>query len=233
MLERSLDDGVLTITLDDGRRNAITPELCTALTAALDDAGDAQAVVLAGRPGAFSAGLDLGIMQTGDRVAIEELLRAVGAALMRLWTEPRPTVAAATGHALAGGTLLALACDHIVAAEDGAWGLIETTVGLELPEFAITLARHRLRTERFEQLLLTGARLPADAACEVGYVDEVLPADAVVDRAREHARQLAQLPGHAYGGSKARLRGADARAVLDGLAADVTALIDAFPGVAR
>lgn len=225
MLHTERTDGVLTVTLDDGKRNAITTDTCRALVDVLDDAGDASAIVLAGREGAFSAGLDRSVLLSENREDATQLLVAVGRCLMRLWTDPRPTIAAATGHALAGGTLLALACDHTVAADDGAWGLIETQIGLELPVFAITLARHHVRTDRFEDLLLPGARLDAATAVEVGFADEVLPPEQVLDRARQRATERAALPTRAYAGTKRRLRQADADAVLAGLEADIDALL--------
>lgn len=225
MLHTERTDGVLTVTLDDGKRNAITPETCQALIDVLDDAGDASAIVLAGRDGTFSAGLDRDALLGGGRDSAAQLLVAFGHCLMRWWTDPRPTVAAATGHALAGGTLLALTCDHAVAAEGGAWGLIETQVGVELPVFAITLARHHVRNDRFEDLLLPGVRVDATTAVEVGFADEVHPGDQVLDRAKEHAAQLAALPASAYAGTKRRLRQVDADAVLAGLDDDIDLLL--------
>ena len=228
MLHTERTDGVLTVTLDDGKRNAITPAMCQALIDVLDDAGDASAIVLTGRDGTFSAGLDRDALLGSGRASAERLLVAFGHCLMRWWTDPRPTVAAATGHALAGGTLLAMTCDQAIAAQDGAWGLVETQVGVELPVFAITLARHHLRTDRFEDLLLPGARIDAATAVEVGFADEVLPADQVLDRAVHRATELAALPARAYAGTKRRLRQADADAVLAGLDADIDALLSSW-----
>jgi enoyl-CoA hydratase/carnithine racemase len=81
-----------------------------------------------------------------------------------------------------------------------------------------------VRTDRLEDLLLPGARIDAAAAVEAGFADEVVPADQVLARAREHASGLAELPARAYAGTKRRLRGADADAVLAGLDADIAAL---------
>lgn len=225
MLTTTLTDGILTVTLDDGKRNVLTAERCAELIAVLDDNPEARGVVLAGREGAFSAGLDRSVIDAGDAAGMETLLLAVGRCLMRWWTDPRPTVAAATGHALAGGTLLAMACDHAVAAEQGWWGLIETQVGLALPVFALTLARHRVRNDRYEDLLLPGARVDASTAVEVGFADEVLPAEQVVSRAQAHAAGLADLPPRAYAATKRRLRQAAADAVLAGLETDIAELL--------
>lgn len=229
-IDRELDDtGVLTVTLDDGDKNALVPAVFEGLIAALDEEADARAVVLAGRPGILTAGLNVKWMAANGRSGVEDLLVLFGRCLMRWWTEPRPTVCAATGHAIAAGTMFAMACDHAVAADDGWWGLTETQIDFELPVFGITLARHNLRADRLEDLVLPGRRVNAATAVEAGFADEVAPADQVVARARAHAAELAGLPARAYAGTKRRLRAADADAVLAGLEADIAALTAHLP----
>ncbi len=218
------DDGILTVTLDDGDKNALVPDTFDALVRALDDHADARAVVLTGREGVLTAGLDLKWMAANGRDGTHRLLVGFGACLMRWWTDPRPTVCAAPGHAIAAGTMLAMACDHAVAAEVGWWGLLETQIDYELPEFGIVLARANVRSDRVEDLLLPGERVDAATAVEVGFADELAPPDAVADRARAHALELAELPSRAYAGTKRRLRGAAAAGVLDRLEDDIAAL---------
>jgi enoyl-CoA hydratase len=218
------DDGVLVVTMDDGDKNALTPEVFEGLIAVLDEEVDARAVVLAGRDGILTAGLNVKWMAANGRDGVEHLLVRFGRCLMRWWTDPRPTVCAATGHAIAAGTMLAMACDHAVAAEGGFWGLTETRIDFEIPEFGIALARHNVRADRVDDLLLPGARVDAATAVEVGYADELAPEPEVVARARAHAVELAQLPPRAYAGTKRRLRGAAAEAVLAGLDHDIAAL---------
>ncbi len=219
------DGGILTVTLDDGDKNTLVPETFDALIAALDDHPEAAAVLLTGRDGILSAGLDLHWMAGHGRDGVERLLIAFGTCLMRWWTDPRPTVCAAPGHAIAAGSLLALACDHAVATEGGWWGLTETRIDLEIPDFALALARANLRTDRLDDLLLPGERVPAATAVEVGFAD-VLAADQerAVALARHRVEELATLPARAYAGTKRRLRGAAAEAVLGGLEDDVMML---------
>ncbi|MBS3939497.1 MAG: enoyl-CoA hydratase/isomerase family protein [Actinobacteria bacterium] len=224
------DAGVLTVTLDDGDKNALVPETFEALMAVLDEEADARAIVLAGRPGILTAGLNVKWMAANGRGGVEDLLVLFGRCLMRWWTEPRPTVCAATGHAIAAGTMFAMACDHAVAADGSSWGLTETQIDFELPLFGIALARHNLRADRLEDLLLPGRRVDAESAVEAGFADEVTDPDQVVTRARAHAAELAALPARAYAGTKQRLRGADADAVLAGLAGDIAALTAHLPG---
>lgn len=221
------DEGVLTVVLDDGDKNTLTPEALEALIAVPDEEDEARAIVLAGREGIFSAGLDLKWMAAHGREGVVELLRLLGRCAMGWWTEPRPTVCAATGHAIAGGSILAMACDHTVAAAGHWWGLTETQIDMELPEFALALARHNLSGDRLEDLLLPGDRLDAADAAEAGFADEVVIPDDALARAQERATTLAELPARAYAANKRRLRGADADAVLDGLDADIEALTGA------
>lgn len=224
------EDGVLTLTMDDGKKNALDPAAFAAITAAFDGAGDARAIVLAGREDIFSAGLDVKFMASAGRDGVHELLTAFGRTLMRVWLEPRPTVAACTGHALAAGTMLAMACDHAVAAAGPHWwGLTETRIDFEMPHFGIALARHNVRADRLEDLILPGAQIPAEEAVAVGYADELAEPGDVVTRARTKATELAALPPDAYAGTKRRLRGMSAEAVLTGLEDDIKALLADFP----
>lgn len=227
---RELTDGVLTLTMDDGNKNALNIEAFAALTAAFDAAGDARAIILAGREGILSAGLDVKFMASASKEDMHQLLVRLGRTLMRIWTEPRPTVCAATGHAVAAGTMLAMACDHAVAAEgDFRWGLTETRIDFQMPHFGLALARHNVRNDRLDDLILPGALVDASTAVQVGYADELAAPGDVVARARERAAELAELPSQAYAGTKARLRGIAADAVLNGLTDDIAELLRTFP----
>lgn len=225
-LVRDLDDGILTLTMDDGAKNAFDPDAFDAVLAAFEDAGeDVRAFVITGRPGVLTAGLNVKFMASAGREGVRDLLTRFGRTWMRVWTEPRPTVLAATGHCLAAGTMLAMACDHAVAAEgEYAWGLTETQIDFELPDFGLALARANMRRDRYEDLLLPGRRVgPADAV-ECGFADELAPEDQVLARAREVAHALAALPPRAYAGTKRRLRQDTAEAVLTNLDGDIDAL---------
>lgn len=211
---RSVTDGVATLQLDDGKVNALDIAALQAIDLALDGCANDRAVVLAGRDGVFSAGLDRRLLD-GSADDLRALAAALTRTTVRLWTEPRPVVAAATGHAIAAGTILALACDHVIATEgDFRWGLNETAIGLVLPRWVVDLARANLRADRLERLLLPGRLVTAREAVDVGFADELAPADEIVDRAVTRALALAELPRAAYAANKYRLRGAAADAAL-------------------
>jgi len=218
------EDGVLDVQLDDGGPNVLRPEVCDALAAALAEHPDAP-VLLRGRDGMFSAGLDLRWMVSHPPTELGALLRACGRMLMTVWTHPRPVVVAATGHAIAAGTMLAMAGDHVVAAEGGAWGLNETTNGMEIPRFGIDLATARLAPRDLDVLLVAGRRIDAARAVTVGMADELSPPAEVLTRAEGTLAELAALPAAAYAGNKHRLRGRRATQVLRELDTDVDALV--------
>jgi enoyl-CoA hydratase len=217
-------DGVLDVQLDDGGPNVLRPEVCDTLASALT-AHPAAPVLLRGRDGMFSAGLDLRWMVSHPPEEIGVLLRACGRMLMTVWTHPRPVVVAATGHAIAAGTMLAATGDHVVAADGGAWGLNETTNGMEIPRFGIELAASRLTPRDLDVLLITGERIDAERAVSVGFADVHCAPDATLTLAEERLASLAALPATAYAGNKLRLRAARAERVLAALDGDVDGLV--------
>ena len=225
-LRTSREDGVTLLALDHGKVNALDLELFDALEAGLDGAGD-DPVVIAGRPGMFSAGLDVKAL-AGDQDAVRDLLVRFGRTMHRIWLEPRPVVAAATGHAIAGGTILAMCCDHAVAARgEFGWGLIETTIGFPMPAWILAIARGNVRADRLDDLLLPGRRVGPEEAVEVGFADALADPDDVLARALERARELAALPRATYAETKRRLRGPASDAGLAGLEADLDAALSA------
>jgi enoyl-CoA hydratase len=219
------EDGVLVVTLDDGGPNVLRPDVLDELRTTFEQHPDAP-VLMTGRAGTFSAGLDLRWMAAHGPDDLGTLLRACGRALVAVWTHPRPVVIAATGHAVAAGTMLAMAGDHVVAAEDGVWGLNETRNGMEIPRFGIELAAMRLGPRDLAALLIPGERVDAARAVAVGMADELAASDQVVTRAAHRLSELAALPAAAYAGNKRRLRAAVAQRILDELDADVDGLTE-------
>jgi enoyl-CoA hydratase len=222
-------DGVALITMDDGKVNAVGLPLLAAVDDALDRAeAEGRAIVLMGRPRTFSAGFDMATM-TGGLEGARELLVAGAHLLMRLYGFPRPVVAACTGHALAAGALLLLACDTRVGAR-GPFkiGLNEVAIGLRLPWFGIELARDRISKRHLTQVVGQASVKDPDGALAVGFLDSLSAPEDVRGDALAAATALAALPPKAYAGTKERLRGATLRAVLDTLDADMADIGQAF-----
>lgn len=224
-VKRSERDGIATLRLDDGKLNVLTTERFEKIDAAFDDCAEDAAIVLTGRDGCFTAGLDTKTLEELDADGLRELISTFGRTWMRIWLEPRPVVAAVTGHAIAAGTMLAMACDHAVAAQgDFKWGLTETRIGFPLPEFAVALARANVRTDRLEDLLLPGEVVTPDTAVEAGFADGLAaPAD-TLDTATARAGTLAELPRETYAATKRRLRGQAADNALASLNDDLDVL---------
>jgi enoyl-CoA hydratase len=219
-------DGIAVLTMDDGKANAFDLDAFAALDAAFDACADAAAVVLAGRPGFFSGGLNLKTMAALDAQGMLELLVRFGRTMHRIWLEPRPVVAAVTGHAVAGGTILSMCADHAVAADgEFRWGLTETTIGFAMPEWIITIARGNVRSDRLDDLVLPGAVVGPAEAVAVGYADALAAPEAVLDAALERARALAGLPGATYAATKRRLRGAPSHAAVAGIVEDLSGML--------
>ncbi len=203
-------EGIRLITMDDGKANAVShamlDELEPALQAAETDAA-VKAVVLAGRPGMFSGGIDLAVLRSGDLDRAKALGQRAGGLVPVIYGFAKPFVAAATGHAIGMGAVLLLAADHRVGANGGfRIGLNETAIGVDLPYFASELALARLNSAQLTAAAL-GARIydPADAV-EAGFLDEVCAAKAAVATAVARARGLAAHPQAVYARNKRRLR---------------------------
>jgi len=223
IVDYRLDGSVAAVTFDDGKANAYSHEALDAIAASLDRAEqEATTVLLAGRPGRFSAGFDLSVMTSGD-----EPMRALvshGAELMlRLFTFPMPVVAACTGHALAAGALVLLSCDVRIGA-DGPFklGLNEVAIGMGLPHFAVELARYRMPPSSFDTVLL-GRTFEPQAAVAAGLLDIVVPADELLAAATAHAQELSQLSTGAVAHSKRLARQPLADEIRGRLAADMAA----------
>jgi enoyl-CoA hydratase len=203
----TVDDAVAVIAIDDGKMNAVTDELIAGVHAGLDRAAaDASAVLIHGNAKALSAGFDLKVMQGGDVDAMAKLVGDGGEMLLRLFRHPQPTVVAVTGHALAAGALLVLACDTRIGTPGTAKiGLNETAIGLALPDFAIELATARLSKRYLTRAAIQAEIFDPEGAVAAGYLDRL--ADDCVGAATAEAEALAQLPAAAYAGTKRSLRG--------------------------
>lgn len=208
-LTYELRDNVASITMDDGKVNAVTPALAEELMAAIARAEtEAGAILLAGREGKFCAGFDLKTIQGGDSAAASALLNQGGAVALRLMESPLPTIALCTGHALAMGALLLLACDTRIGVEGNfKIGLNETAIGMPLPVFGVEIPRVRLANNALTAAVVQSRLYDPVAAVSAGYLDMALPASDAAEQALQVARQLGGLPGKAYAANKRSVLG--------------------------
>lgn len=218
------DEGVSTITFDDGKANVLSVAMLNELNEALDRAEqDKGIVVLVGRPGMFSGGFDLKVFQQGG----EELLAMLegGAHIAeRLQRFPQPVVAACTGHAIAMGVFLLLSCDYRIGAE-GEFRICanEVEIGLTVPHFAIETCRQKLTPSAFHRAINTAEPFSGENAVAGGFLSETIAPEKLIERAREKAKQWQNLKLEAYRTTKARALEQHFRTLQDAISKDAVA----------
>jgi enoyl-CoA hydratase len=206
-IKYALLDGIATITLDDGKRNALSPQVFRELYAALDRAEQDQAIViLTGRDEVFSAGFDLKVMKRGGMDALRML--GLGYSLTaRVMAYPYPVITACNGHVLAMGVFLMLSTDYVIGCEgDFKISANEVALGLTMPRVAAAMLRHRLTPAAFQRAVVLSEYFPVAAAREAGFFDELVPSAELLARATERAKQFASLDMRAHAASKRRIR---------------------------
>jgi len=206
-LNYTLDNDIALLAFDDGKANAIGHEFMDAMDEALSRAEtEAKAVIISGREGLFSAGFDLKEIQKGGDAA-RAILSKGSAMFYRLYAYPRPVVAACTGHAIAAGAFMLLACDNRIGAK-GAFqiGLNETSINATFPVFAIELAQTRLAPAYLTRAFIQSELFTPEMAVGAGFLDTITDPNSVLAEARRLARHLATLPADAYAKNKQDIR---------------------------
>jgi enoyl-CoA hydratase len=222
----TMEGTTAVVQMDDGKANALGDTMIDALVAALDRAEkEASAIVLAGRAERFSAGFDMRVMMSGPAAAVALLKHGVEL-LLGFYGTPLPVVVACTGHALAGGALLLLTGDTRIGAA-GAFkiGLNEVAIGIPVPHLAMEFARDRLSPLELTRATLHAHIYAPDEAVTAGYLDRVVPAAELLDRAKEEAARLGSLSRVAYSATKQLLRRPTIDRIRTALDADLARLL--------
>jgi enoyl-CoA hydratase len=216
MIERSQDDGILTLRLAHGKASLLDVELLDALLRKLDGvADDVQAIILTGTGSIFSAGVDLVRLTKEGAEYVRRFLPLLSRFMRTLFAFPRPVVAAANGHAIAGGCLIVLAADgRLMADGGGRIGIPELLVGVPFPAAPLEVVRFVVPRDKVQSLIYTGKTMSPQEALAAGLVDEVVARDNLLARAGEIAQQFAQIPPPVYRLTKQSLR-ADALERID------------------
>jgi enoyl-CoA hydratase len=226
-----LQDRVALITIDDGKANAISHPIAAGIHDALEKAKtEAGAVVLAGRPGRFSAGFDLSVM-TSSPEAARNLLKAGADIAIEIHEFPMPVVIASTGHALAMGAILLMSADVRIGAEGNyKIGLNEVAIGMPVPKFAVELARTSLSNAAFTAAVNLATVYDPAGAVNAGYLDQVVADDTVLSTALAHASELAErLDAYAFALTRTNCRGASLDLIRSGLVADIATFVVKVP----
>lgn len=204
MIETTDEAGVAVLRMSRGPVNALDLELLTALPEALAAVADAPAVVLTGAGRCFSAGVDLKRIVDGGPAYLADFLPALSTAALALFEHPRPTVAAVNGHALAGGCVLAAACDlRLMSA--GTIGLTELAAGVAFPTVPLEIMRHAAG-RAIDLMVLTARTADPAAAHAAGLVHQVLAPAELAGTAIRRATELTAAPREVYALAKAQLQ---------------------------
>ena len=199
---------IATLTMDDGKANALAPAMSAGLSAGLDRAAkEAKAVVIRGRPGVLCGGYDLKIIR-GDDDALKAKMRDMGTEVMlRLYQSPQPIIFACTGHGVAAGAILLMAADLRIGLQgDFKIGLNETGIGLALPYVGLEFARDRLAPTELQQATVMAKLYDPVSAVAAGYLDQAVQAEAFDATVQTAAEGLAALDVEAFAETKRRLR---------------------------
>jgi enoyl-CoA hydratase len=208
-VQYTLKDHVATIRVDDGKRNALSPQVLRDISSALDRAeSDRACVIITGRESVFSAGFDLHVMKRGGVGALR-MLRAGYSLPARVLTYPYPVIAACNGHALAMGVFLMLSADYVIGSRgDFKIAANEVAIGLTMPRVAAAMLRHRLNPAAFQRAVTLSEYFDVEAARCAGFFDELVdPAD-LMTRAEACASKFQELDLRAHAASKRRIRAA-------------------------
>jgi enoyl-CoA hydratase len=201
---------VAVLTLDDGKANTFSrPQLEELDTAVRELAqSDASALVLTGRPGYLSAGLNLKVIPGLPPDELRALLAEFGEAMLRLFLFPKPVVAAVGGHALGVGAMLALCADvRLFASGPFKFGLNEVPAGLFVPTFGIELARAAVSPHLMTPLVVHGRIIDPQEALAFAVAESVHAPEALLPAALARARALGELNGNGYHLTKQYVRG--------------------------
>ena len=203
LISYHLEDGIATLTLSNGKVNAISPDVIAAFNAALDQAvTDRAVVIITGQPGILSGGYDLKVMTSGSTLA------------RRLLSHPFPVIVACPGHAVAKGAFLLLSADYRIGV-DGPFsiGLNEVQIGMTMHHAGIEIARDRLNKVALQRSVVNGEMFNPQSALTAGFLDVVVAAEELQGAALAAARQLKKINMTAHKNTKLKVR----KALLDAL----------------
>jgi len=193
LLEHGGPTAKITFNRPD-KRNAISAKMICDLLTALDELEKdrTRVVILTGAGSAFCAGMDLETLSALAQQTPQENQedsRRMARMFRRIWSFPKPMIAAVNGHALAGGCGIATLCDFTLAVPEAKFGYTEVKIGF-LPAIVSVFLTRQIGDKRARDLLLTGRLVEAKEAKELGLVTEIVPADKLMSRAGEIADQL-------------------------------------------
>ncbi|WP_122663849.1 crotonase/enoyl-CoA hydratase family protein [Pseudomonas viridiflava] len=220
LISYQLEDGIATLTLSNGKVNAISPAVVAAFNSALDQAEkDRAVVIITGQPGILSGGYDLKVMTSSAEAAIS-LVKEGSTLARRMLAHPFPIVIACPGHAVAKGAFLLLSADYRIGVEGPfSIGLNEVQIGMTMHHVGIELARDRLRKSAFHRSVINGEMFDPAGAVNAGFLDKLVSVEELSEAARTVALQLKKINMSAHKNTKLKVR----KALLETLDAAIEA----------
>jgi len=209
MIDLEQRGNVAILHMAHGKANVMDVEFCRGIKEQLEElrTSSSLALVLIGQGKIFSAGVDLVRILDGGVKYLETYLPALNAAFETLFFYPKPVVAAVNGHAIAGGCIITCAADHRMMARDtGQIGVPELRVGVPFPTIALEIMRFALAPRHFQSLIYSGETFPPDEAKELGFVDEIVEPQDLLDRAVAKAEKLISTHPQAFSLTKSQIR---------------------------
>lgn len=207
LISYQLEDSIATLTLNNGKVNAISPDMVAAFNTALDRAEQDRAVVIiTGQPGILSGGYDLKVMTSSPQNAVA-LVTAGSTLARRMLAHPFPIIVACPGHAIAKGAFILLSADYRIGTEGPFHiGLNEVVIGMTMHHAGIELARDRLSKAAFQRSVINGELFNPEGAVDAGFLDKVVPAEQLMATAVAAAQQLKKINMTAHKNTKLKVR---------------------------
>ncbi|MEO3682187.1 crotonase/enoyl-CoA hydratase family protein [Shewanella vesiculosa] len=207
LINVTIEDNVHIISLNNGKVNAISPEVIAQIHAALDDAEQqAAVVVITGQAGIFSGGYDLKTMKQSSDSAIALVTAGSGLAY-RMLAFPTPIIGVCTGHAIAKGAFLLLSCDYRIGCTgDFKIGLNEVAIGMTMHQAGIEIARNRIPQNYLSRAVINAELFAPESAVLAGFLDQVVQADVLMSTAMGVAKHMQTLNMKAHHGTKLKER---------------------------
>lgn len=221
----ALEGGAARITMNDGKVNAMSLAMLTAIDAALDRARKDGAIVVlrSAREGIFSAGFDLKLFAANDPEASWAMVRAGAELALKMLSFERPIIGVWEGHAYPMAAFLLLASDIRIGAEGAQRiGLNEVAIGIPVPSFAIELARQRLHPAWLSRTVATGEMYQPRDALQAGFIDQLVAPDAVEPAIESAIDRLSNIHLQSHQIAKQRLRRQACTAIREAIDAEIT-----------
>ena len=191
------EEDISILTLDDGKANVFSAEMSKQVNDCLDQVETEKGcLIITGKEGMFSAGLDLKTIQSGDVDKIMEMSTNAFKLLARIFSFPRPVIAACSGHGIALGTFLLCCCDYRIGVKgDFMLGANEMRTNMAIPTPILELIKFRVNNSHKYRAVLGAEMYTLEQAIHAGLIDEVVNQEDLMQAAKEKAKDL-QTMGH-------------------------------------